>query len=50
MDIEKLRRDLVFSERLRDRELTFHSRWGLFSPRAVDAGTRLLIDRNEWHL
>ncbi len=47
MDIEKLRRDIVFTASLRGRGLTFHSRWGLFSPRAVDAGTRLLIDRIE---
>ena len=47
MDIERLRRDIVFTERLRGHELTFHSRWGLFSPRAVDAGTRLLIDHIE---
>ena len=44
MDVEILRRDIVFSERLRGHELTFHSRWGLFSPRRVDEGTRLLID------
>lgn len=47
VDIERLREDLVFTERLRDRDFTFHSRWGLFSPRAVDEGTRLLIDRLE---
>lgn len=47
VDIERLREDLVFTERLRGRDFTFHSRWGLFSPRAVDEGTRLLIDRLE---
>ena len=47
MDIEQLRRDIVFTAKLRGRAFTFHSRWGLFSPRAVDAGTRLLIDRIE---
>ncbi len=47
MDIEKLRRDIVFTASVRGRALTFHSRWGLFSPRAIDAGTRLLIDRIE---
>ena len=47
MERERLRRDIVFTERLRGQELTFHSRWGLFSPRAVDAGTRLLLDHFE---
>ncbi len=47
MDIEQLRRDIVFTASLRGRALTFHSRWGLFSPRAIDAGTRLLTDRIE---
>ncbi len=46
-DPARLRQDIVFSARLRDQELTFHSRWGLFSPREVDAGTRLLIDQLE---
>lgn len=46
-DVESLRRDIVFSERLRGQQLTFHSRWGLFSPRGVDEGTRLLIERLE---
>ena len=43
-DAERLREDIVFTTRLRDRELTFHTRWGLFSPRGIDDGTRLLID------
>jgi 16S rRNA G1207 methylase RsmC len=47
MDINKLREDIVFSETLRGQRLTFHSRWGLFSPRAVDEGTRLLLDHVE---
>lgn len=44
-DIERLRRDIEFTERLRGRELRFRSRWGLFSPRGVDEGTRLLLDQ-----
>ncbi len=43
-DPERLRQDIVLSEHLRGHDFTFHSRWGLFSPREVDAGTRLLID------
>ena len=42
MDVESLRRDIVFSERLHGQELTFHSRWGLFSPRGVDEGIPVL--------
>ncbi|MSQ42021.1 MAG: methyltransferase domain-containing protein [Dehalococcoidia bacterium] len=47
MDVERLRQDLVFTETLRGQTLTFHSAWGLFSPRAVDEGTRLLLDHVE---
>lgn len=39
-----LRRDLVFQDCLRGQPLTFHTTWGLFSPRAIDEGTRLLLD------
>ena len=42
-DIERLRRDIVFMETLRGFDFTFHSRWGLFSPRSVDEGTKLLL-------
>ena len=42
-DIEQLRRDIVFMETLRGFDFTFHSRWGLFSPRSVDEGTKLLL-------
>ena len=47
MDVRKLKRDIVFRPQLRDMDFTFHSTWGLFSPRAVDEGTRLLIDQLE---
>ena len=40
----ELRKDLVFSDTLRGVALTFHSTWGLFSPRAIDEGSRLLLD------
>lgn len=42
-----LREDLVFRETLRGQPLTFRSTWGTFSPREVDEGSRLLIDRLE---
>lgn len=48
MDIDRylasLREDIVFTEILRDQRFTFHSTWGIFSPREIDAGTRLLLD------
>jgi 16S rRNA (guanine1207-N2)-methyltransferase len=42
--IEKLREDLVFRETLRGQHLSFHSTWGLFSPREIDEGSRLLLE------
>jgi 16S rRNA (guanine1207-N2)-methyltransferase len=42
-----LREDIVFQEKLRGHELRFHTTWGLFSPKAIDEGTRLLIDHLE---
>ncbi|MDJ0861774.1 MAG: methyltransferase, partial [Gammaproteobacteria bacterium] len=38
-----LRDDIVFEETLLGQALTFHATWGLFSPREVDDGTRLLL-------
>ena len=45
--LEKLKQDIVFEEKLRGHTLTFHSTWGLFNPKRVDEGSRLLIDRVE---
>jgi 16S rRNA G1207 methylase RsmC len=45
--LDKLRADIVFQAELRDRRLTFHSTWGLFSPREIDEGTRLLLAQVE---
>lgn len=42
--LEQLRQDIVFETELADRSFVFHSTWGVFSPRAIDEGTRLLID------
>ena len=47
MDVRRLKRDIVFRQQLKDMDFTFHSTWGLFSPRAVDEGTRLLIEQLE---
>lgn len=42
-EIKKLKEDIVFQAALRDIPLTFHSTWGLFSPKEIDEGTELLI-------
>ena len=41
--LEHLRRDIVFNAHLCDQSLTFHTTWGLFSPREVDEGSELLL-------
>ncbi len=43
-EMEKFRRDIVFSETLRQQLLTFHTTWGLFSPKEIDQGSRLLLE------
>jgi 16S rRNA (guanine1207-N2)-methyltransferase len=45
--LERLRQDIVFEAELGGRTLRLHSTWGLFSPREVDEGTRLLLERME---
>ena len=42
-DIRRLKEDIVFEATLRGHRLTFHSTWGLFSPRRVDDGSALLV-------
>jgi precorrin-6B methylase 2 len=43
-DLEKIRRDIVFSTDLQGENIIFHSTWGLFSPTEIDEGSRLLLD------
>lgn len=43
----ELRKDIVITDTLRGVPLVLHSTWGLFSPRAIDEGTRLLLDHME---
>ena len=43
MDPDKLREDIEFKAELCGHELRFRTTWGLFSPREIDAGTRLLL-------
>jgi 16S rRNA G1207 methylase RsmC len=45
--LARLRADIQFQDTLRGYPFHFHTTWGLFSPRAVDEGTRLLVERLE---
>ncbi len=47
MDTESLKQDIVFDARLRGRAFVLHSTWGLFSPRRIDDGTAMLIEKME---
>ncbi len=42
--LSKLRQDIVFSDTLCGQSFTFHTTWGIFSPREIDAGSRMLLD------
>lgn len=42
--VKHLREDIVFTETLRGRVFTFHSTWGLFNPKRIDPGSRLLVE------
>ena len=44
MDLDAIKRDIVFDANLRGFDFSFSSTWGLFSPKSIDSGTRLLID------
>jgi 16S rRNA (guanine1207-N2)-methyltransferase len=41
---QNLRSDITFQARLHGQDLTFHTTWGIFSPKAIDEGTQLLAD------
>ncbi len=47
--LKKLRQDIVFSDTLCGHTLQFHTTWGLFSPKGIDEGSRLLLDHIEVH-
>jgi 16S rRNA G1207 methylase RsmC len=42
-----LRKDIAFSDTLLGHPFQFRSTWGIFSPKAIDEGTRLLLDHME---
>ena len=41
---KKIRKDLKIESRAANHGLTFYSTWGLFSPRAIDDGSQMLLD------
>jgi 16S rRNA G1207 methylase RsmC len=45
--LDKLRQDIVISDTLCGHKLQFHTTWGLFSPKSIDEGSRLLLDHIE---
>lgn len=42
--LDKLRQDLQYTDTVRGQQLTFRTTWGLFSPKNLDEGSRLLLD------
>lgn len=49
MSVDHLRKDLVINTELAGKPLSFHTTWGLFSPRAIDEGTVLLLEYLDVH-
>ena len=47
--MNNLREDIRFTEQLLGEPYRFRSTWGLFSPRTVDEGSRLLVDHMRIH-
>ena len=47
--VARWREDIVFTESVRDCAFTFHTTWGIFSPRSIDEGSRLLLDHLDIH-
>ena len=41
---QKIRQDLKIDSEWHNQRLLFHTTWGLFSPRAIDDGSRMLLD------
>ena len=42
-DISRLKKDIVLDVELLGSKFNLHTRWGVFSPRSIDAGTDLLM-------
>lgn len=45
--ISELKEDIVFATELMEKPFTFHTTWGIFSPREIDSGTALLLKHLE---
>lgn len=41
---QKIRQDMVLQTLQHGRPMTFHTTWGLFSPKAIDLGSQMLLD------
>lgn len=41
---QKIRKDLRIYSEWNSQKLSFHTTWGLFSPKAIDDGSRMLLD------
>lgn len=41
--LDEYRKDIKFAETLCDKKLNYQSTWGIFSPREIDGGTKLLM-------
>lgn len=46
-DYERFQKNIVFRKQLKGFDFTFHTTWGLFSPKDIDEGTELLINNIE---
>ena len=44
-DINQMRKDISFQTSLRGFNFTFNTTWGTFSPRSIDEGSIMLLDR-----
>ncbi len=47
LDLDRLRQDIVFEDELMGHHFVLHTTWGLFSPKGIDEGTRLLLKHLE---
>ncbi|MFX5839973.1 methyltransferase, partial [Acinetobacter baumannii] len=45
--LARWREDIRFEDTLRGQSLKFSTTWGIFSPEAIDDGSRLLLDHLE---
>ena len=41
--LNEYRKDIKFTETLSDQTINYHTTWGIFSPREIDSGTKLLM-------